>query len=232
MASGHERQWFPKSRNPFMPWNTMTGAVDKHAHLNGNCGQWHGRAEASITSNHLIWCDTRHNPYETGARGPQRAHMRETTRTVAELINHWRSVMSWYIAVLKKYAVFNGRARRKEYWYFFLINFIIGVVLGVLSAVLARSASDSGSMSPVSSVISCISSIYSLAVLLPGLGVGIRRLHDIGKSGWWLLIGLIPLIGEIWLLVLAATDSQPGDNQYGPNPKMEAQPMAPTMTQP
>jgi len=138
--------------------------------------------------------------------------------------------MNWYITVLKKYAVFNGRSRRKEYWYFFLFNLIIALVLAALT-IFTRGNSDSGGMPVVSTAFSCLSSIYSLAVLLPGLGVSIRRLHDVGKSGWWLLIGLIPLIGTIWLLVLVAGDSQPGDNQYGPNPKMEAQPMAPTMTQ-
>jgi uncharacterized membrane protein YhaH (DUF805 family) len=134
--------------------------------------------------------------------------------------------MSWYMEVLKKYAVFNGRARRKEYWYYFLVNIIIAMVLGALTGIVSAAASNanSGSMSPVTSVFSCISSLYSLAVLLPGLGVGIRRLHDTGRSGWWLLIGLIPLIGVIWMLVLMAQDSQPGDNQYGPNPKMAAQP--------
>ena len=138
--------------------------------------------------------------------------------------------MSWYMAVLKKYAVFSGRARRKEYWYFFLVNFIIAIVLSALSRIGA--GNNSNGMSPISTAFSCISGLYSLAVLLPGIGVGIRRLHDIGKSGWWLLIALIPLIGDIWLLVLMAQDSQPGDNQYGPNPKMEANPMTPPMTPP
>ncbi len=140
--------------------------------------------------------------------------------------------MSWYVAVLKKYAVFSGRARRKEYWYFFLVNIIIAMVLGALTAIVGGSGQNSSSSNPLSLGLSCISSLYSLAVLLPGLGVVVRRLHDIGKGGAWIFIGLIPLIGGIWLLVLMATDSQPGDNQYGPNPKMEANPMAPPMTQP
>jgi len=136
------------------------------------------------------------------------------------LINHWRIIMSWYMAVLKKYAVFSGRTRRKEYWYFFLVNVIIALVLGALSGIVAGN-SNSGSST---NVFSCISGLYSLAVLLPGLGVVVRRLHDIGKSGAWIFIGLIPLVGAIWLLVLMATDSQAGDNQYGPNPKMVAAP--------
>ena len=133
--------------------------------------------------------------------------------------------MSWYMAVLKKYAVFNGRARRKEYWWFALINVVIVLVLSALSRLGA--GTDSNSVSPVSTAFSCISGLYGLAVLLPSLGVIVRRLHDIGKSGWWILIGLIPLVGEIWLLVLLATDSQAGDNQYGPNPKMVAAPPVP-----
>ncbi len=131
--------------------------------------------------------------------------------------------MNWYVAVLKKYAVFNGRARRAEYWWFFLVNLIIALVLGVLTGIVSGATSNSNSSFPISSVFSCISGVYSLAVLLPGVGVVIRRLHDIGKSGTWILIGLIPLIGGIWLLVLLAGDSQPGDNQYGPNPKTEGQ---------
>lgn len=112
--------------------------------------------------------------------------------------------MNWYIDVLKKYAVFNGRARRQEYWMFFLFNFIIAVLLGVIDAVLG---------------IGFLSTLYALAVLLPSLGVAIRRLHDTGRSGWWVLISLIPLIGFIILIVFFVQDSQPGTNEYGANPK-------------
>jgi uncharacterized membrane protein YhaH (DUF805 family) len=139
--------------------------------------------------------------------------------------------MNWYMVVLKKYAVFSGRSRRAEYWWFFLINFVITIVLSILQSIVTANSNSSSSFN----VFSCISGLYGLAVLLPGLGVGIRRMHDIGKSGWWLLISLIPLVGTIWLIVLAATDSQPGDNQYGPNPKAVAPPpmsVPPTMTQP
>jgi uncharacterized membrane protein YhaH (DUF805 family) len=118
--------------------------------------------------------------------------------------------MSWYIEVLKKYATFSGRARRKEYWMFVLFNIIFSIVATVIDNLLGTTQ-ESG--------YGILSSIYSLAVLVPGLAVSVRRLHDIGKSGWWLLIALIPLIGAIWLLVLTVTDSQPGDNEYGPNPK-------------
>lgn len=112
--------------------------------------------------------------------------------------------MHWYLEVLKKYAVFSGRARRREYWMFFLVNFIVGLVLAVIGRVLD---------------LEILQYLYSLAVLLPGLGVAVRRLHDTGRSGWWLLIALVPLIGAIVLLVFLVSDSQPDTNQYGPNPK-------------
>ncbi|MBS4022636.1 MAG: DUF805 domain-containing protein [Dethiobacter sp.] len=107
--------------------------------------------------------------------------------------------MNWYLEVLKKYAVFSGRARRKEYWMFFLINLIIAVVLSFISDYLYY--------------------LYVLAVFIPGLAVSVRRLHDIGKSGWWFFISLIPIAGWIWYIVLMATNGQLGENQYGPNPK-------------
>jgi len=117
--------------------------------------------------------------------------------------------VSWYIAVLKKYAVFSGRARRKEYWTFVLFNVIITVVLTMIEGV--ADSNSEGSQST-------LATLYGLVVLTPSLAVGVRRLHDIGKSGWWMLIGLIPIIGTIVLLIFAVRDSQPADNQYGPNP--------------
>ena len=121
--------------------------------------------------------------------------------------------MNWYLAVLKKYAVFSGRAQRKEYWMFVLFNIIIAIVLGIIEEVIGLSSEPGQGI---------LTNIYSLAILLPSLAVGVRRLHDIGRTGWWLLIGLIPIIGVIVLLVFAVQDSQPGTNQYGPNPKEAA----------
>jgi uncharacterized membrane protein YhaH (DUF805 family) len=115
--------------------------------------------------------------------------------------------MNWYLDVLKKYAVFNGRAPRTEFWMFALINFIIAIVLGVIEGLVGSPG--------------ILGTIYSLAVLLPCIGVSIRRLHDIDKSGWWMLIGFVPLIGAIVLIVFCVQDSTP-DNQYGPNPKQAA----------
>jgi len=113
--------------------------------------------------------------------------------------------VSWYLAVLKNYAGFSGRARRKEYWMFALINLIIAIVLELIGAAIKTQIPYY---------------LYALAVLIPSLAVGVRRLHDTGKSGWWLLIGLIPIIGAIVLIVFFATEGQPGSNQHGPNPKL------------
>jgi uncharacterized membrane protein YhaH (DUF805 family) len=128
--------------------------------------------------------------------------------------------MKWYLEVLKKYVVFDGRARRQEFWMFVLFNFIFGVVAGILDNVLGLNfkSSYSSSYSAYAST-GYISMIYSLAVLLPTLAVAVRRLHDIGKSGWMILVGLIPFVGWIWLLVLYVTEGQQGPNQYGPDPK-------------
>ncbi|MFJ9814760.1 DUF805 domain-containing protein [Streptomyces sp. NPDC101151] len=112
--------------------------------------------------------------------------------------------MHWYVDVLKKYAVFSGRARRQEYWMFFLFNLIISIVLTVVDRAIGSNV---------------LSLIYSLAVLLPGLGVAVRRLHDTGRSGWWMLIALIPLVGVIILIVFLATEGKAEENQYGANPK-------------
>ena len=114
--------------------------------------------------------------------------------------------MNYYIDVLKKYAVFNGRASRAEYWYFFLFNFIISIILSLVGAFIISNTS-------------AISLAYGLLMLIPSLAVAVRRLHDIGKSGWWLLMGIIPFVGVIILIVYLVKDSQPGDNQYGPSPK-------------
>ena len=119
--------------------------------------------------------------------------------------------MSWYLQALKKYAVFSGRSRRMEYWYFVLFNIIVSIVLGVIDGLLGTSGSYAGA--------GLLSGIYGLAVLIPTLAVTVRRLHDIDRSGWWILIALVPLIGVIVLLVFALLEGTPGDNQYGPNPK-------------
>jgi uncharacterized membrane protein YhaH (DUF805 family) len=119
--------------------------------------------------------------------------------------------MNWYLQALKKYADFSGRARRREYWFFVLFNIIISIVLTVCDVVL-------GTYNAAASI-GILTGIYTLAVLIPGIAVSVRRLHDTGRSGWWLLIVLVPLIGWIVLLIFMLIDSQPGQNAYGPSPK-------------
>ena len=119
--------------------------------------------------------------------------------------------MNWYFEVLKKYAVFSGRARRKEYWFFVLFNIIVSIILAVIDGV-------TGTLDPESGM-GLLGLIYTLAILIPALAVSVRRLHDTGRSGWWLLILLIPLIGTIVILIFMVQDSKPEENQYGPNPK-------------
>ena len=119
--------------------------------------------------------------------------------------------MNWYLQVLKKYAVFSGRARRREYWFFFLFNIIISIVLSVIDATI-------GTFSPTSGV-GLRSGVYGLAVISPSIAVGVRRLHDIDRTGWWLLIAFVPLIGVLVLLVFALLPGTAGDNKYGPDPK-------------
>ncbi len=111
--------------------------------------------------------------------------------------------MEYYIGAWKKFADFTGRARRKEYWMFVLFNLIVSIICSVVDAAL-------GTM--------FIGSIYSLAVLLPSLAVGARRLHDTGRSGWWQLLWFIPVIGWIVMIVFLVQDSQ-DENDYGANPK-------------
>ena len=120
--------------------------------------------------------------------------------------------MNWYLKVLKQYADFNGRARRMEYWMFVLFNVLISMALLIIDNVIGLAFEDIG-YGP-------LYLIYCLAIVIPSIAVAVRRLHDSGKSGWWILVTLIPLIGGIWMLVLLLLDSDPGDNEYGPNPKL------------
>lgn len=121
--------------------------------------------------------------------------------------------MEWYLKVLKRYVDFNGRSQRKEYWMFQLFNLLAMVVLGIVSILVFGGGTEDGGPADI------LGGVYGLAVFLPSLGVTVRRLHDIGKSGWWVLLGFIPLIGMLVLIFFFAKDSQPETNQYGPNPK-------------
>ena len=119
--------------------------------------------------------------------------------------------MDWYVKVLKNYATFSGRARRTEYWMFVLINAIVMGVLYGLSTAFKGGA--------LGSLFLALYVIYALGVIIPGLAVFFRRMHDTGRSGWWWLLGIIPVIGPIVLIVFAATEGTHGDNQYGADPK-------------
>jgi|SRR5271169_83022 len=101
--------------------------------------------------------------------------------------------MNWYIEVIKKYAVFGGRARRKEYWMFVLFNLLISIAIAFIRMPM-------------------LGAIYNLAVFIPGIAVAVRRMHDTNRSGWWILL---PIVNLVFLCL----DSQPGENEYGPNPK-------------
>lgn len=116
--------------------------------------------------------------------------------------------MNWYIDVLKKYTVFSGRAHRQEYWMFILFNIIISLAIAFVEQ--------------IAGIPGIFSVLYTLAVLLPSIAVGIRRLHDTDRSGWWLLIALVPILGALVLLVFFVQDSKAGSNEYGPNPKTAA----------
>ncbi|MDR0455033.1 MAG: DUF805 domain-containing protein [Deferribacteraceae bacterium] len=113
--------------------------------------------------------------------------------------------MNWVVKCLKMYAVFSGRARRQEFWMFLLFYCIVYAVAAAIDLFLGLHF--------------FITALCGLAFVLPYLGVFWRRMHDIGKSGLIIFVGFIPAIGTIWLFILLIRDSQPGENQYGPNPK-------------
>ena len=119
--------------------------------------------------------------------------------------------MNWFVTALKSYAVFSGRSRRSEYWYFGLFYLIFYVAAAVVDVMIGSFERTSG--------IGVCTAIVALALLIPSISVTVRRLHDTGRSGWWLLIGFIPLVGWIILLVFMCQDGEPGANRFGANPK-------------
>jgi uncharacterized membrane protein YhaH (DUF805 family) len=130
--------------------------------------------------------------------------------------------VNWYVKVLKQYVDFSGRARRREYWMFVLVNVVIVIVLSLLDTLLGtggfRTMSGGGSFYAANSL-GLLSGLYSLAVLLPTIAVTVRRLHDTDRTGWWILLGFIPIIGGIVLLVFYVLEGTRGPNRYGPDPK-------------
>jgi uncharacterized membrane protein YhaH (DUF805 family) len=119
--------------------------------------------------------------------------------------------MNWYLEALRKYAVFDGRARRMEYWMFVLINCLIVVVLSVVDTVVG--------LFSLGNSVGALTGLYWLVVLVPSVAVTVRRLHDTDRSGWWALLALLPVLGTIVLFVFCVLDGTPGPNRFGENPK-------------
>jgi len=111
------------------------------------------------------------------------------------------SILTNYVTVLKNFADFDGRARRSEYWYFFLVNVLVSISFNVIGMALGGAT-----------FIGLLSMLFTLAVLIPSIAVAVRRMHDVGKSGWYALI-------PVYNLVLACTEGTAGGNEYGANPK-------------
>jgi len=124
-----------------------------------------------------------------------------------------KSIFGWYGYTFAKYATFAGRARRTEFWYFTLINMIVSIVIGIIDGDFDE--------------FSKLSLIFSVVTFLPSIAVGARRLHDIGRTGWWQLLWFVPIIGWIVVIVFFATKGDVGDNQYGPDPKAVPAPELP-----
>jgi len=128
--------------------------------------------------------------------------------------------MNWYLKVVRdNYANFNGRASRQEYWMFMLFNMIFAIIAMVADNILGSTFTVGSGYSEVSMEYGWVYLLYSLAIIIPAIAVFVRRMHDVGKSGWFYFIIIIPIIGAIWLIVLTFTDSNVGGNKYGPSPK-------------
>ena len=121
--------------------------------------------------------------------------------------------MQWYITALKRYADFSGRSRRKEFWLFILFHFLVSLILNVIGIAIDMQLQIGLAMA--------LPGLYGLATIIPALAVTVRRLHDINRTGWWILIGFVPAIGAIVLLVFHVQEGDVGENQYGPNPKAD-----------
>ncbi|HET8961898.1 DUF805 domain-containing protein [Nocardioides sp.] len=157
------------------------------------------------------WGERPHN-----ARRPALTFGQRRANRVCALESDGETAMGFVEAVkscLSQYVGFSGRARRSEYWWFFLFNILVSIVASILDSILGTTSADTN--------IGLIGSIAGLALFLPSLAVGIRRLHDTSRTGWWILIGLIPIVGWIILIVFYCLDSH-GDNKYGPSPKAVA----------
>ncbi|MBP7370167.1 MAG: DUF805 domain-containing protein [Arenimonas sp.] len=119
--------------------------------------------------------------------------------------------MNWFITVIKKFSDFSGRAQRAEYWYFTLFYILIFAGLAIVDGIIGTLDLDAG--------IGLLSGIFAIALIIPSLAVSVRRLHDTDRSGWWLLLGIIPIIGGLIILYFNVQDGTVGVNSYGENPK-------------
>lgn len=113
-------------------------------------------------------------------------------------------ISNWKFVIFQNYTNFSGRAGRREYWLFVLANVLVAIVLGLIDTLIGKNI---------------LGALYSLAVILPGIAVSVRRLHDLGKSGWYILLGLIPIIGALYLIYLFIQEGQKEANEYGEEPK-------------
>lgn len=145
--------------------------------------------------------------HETAATCPHCGAQQRVTASATNVAGDEVQAFDWYVAVIKNYAGFSGRARRKEYWFFFLFNILISMGLGLVDGITGSSNISSG--------MGFLGGLYTLATFIPCIAVTMRRLHDTNRSGWWMLIALIPVVGVIVLLVFLATEGQKTENRYG-----------------
>jgi uncharacterized membrane protein YhaH (DUF805 family) len=145
-------------------------------------------------------------------RGSESVLRNRRTASTIRRIHQQEIAMHWYMRAVSKYAHFGGRAHRMEYWMFVLVDVSIATALWLVAVTLGL---KTGGMTS-------LSGLYGLGLMIPRLAACVRRLHDTGRSGWWLLIALVPIIGAIALLVMLAQDGNAGANEYGPNPKEAA----------
>lgn len=173
-----------------------------------DCDQFCGSCGASLGTAAPAWGDLE----------AENRRLRPERRT-PEVDVKW---YQWWLLVMQtKYAQFDGRARRKEYWFFFIDQLLIvwGTVTALVIAETVISGGNGLAGNGMLILPGVFNLVFSLATLIPGLAVTIRRLHDIGKSGWWLLIAFVPLIGALVLLLFVVREGDRETNEYGPDPK-------------
>lgn len=127
--------------------------------------------------------------------------------------------MDWMLMPLKRYADFNGRSRRKEYWMFALFHILAIVALTIVAVIGGMIGGGDGKMGPLGIVGLVVLGLFALAMIVPTIAVSVRRFHDLGKSGWFYLLSFIPGVGGFIVLVFMCLEGTPGDNVYGPDPK-------------